>query len=170
MHVRAGAVLAASAITCAAGLTACFSAASTADLKAGDCLTLGGTAERPQATGAECGSTASNFKVVAVLTGEDADREQCPTDVDSAYSMHSAFGKSGSTACLDVDWVIGGCMNVDPERHSDPVRVACSDRTARYRQRATQILKDVANPDQCASGLGYAYDERRFTVCVEDLS
>lgn len=170
MHVRVGAVLVATAATLVTGLTGCSSVANTADLKAGDCLELSGTADRPQATKAECGSPASNFKVVAVSKREGPDHQQCPADVDSAYSMHSAFSKSGSTACLDIDWVIGGCMDVDPEHNTDPVRVDCNDRTVPHRQRATQILQDVANVDQCASGLGYAYDERRFTVCVEDVS
>jgi hypothetical protein len=31
-------------------------------------------------------------------------------------------------------------------------------------------MQKVANVDQCATGLGYAYDERQFTVCVEDVS
>jgi hypothetical protein len=38
------------------------------------------------------------------------------------------------------------------------------------RQRATQILKNVVSVGQCTSGVGYAYDERNFTVCVEDVS
>jgi hypothetical protein len=163
-------VLAATAITWVTGLTGCSSAANTAELRAGDCLELGGSADRPQAAKAECGSPASNFKVVAVSKGGGSDRQQCPADVDSSYSMHSAFSKSGSTACLDIDWVIGGCMSVDPGHNTDPVRVDCNDRTVRHRQRATQILRDAANADQCVSGLGYAYDERRFTVCVDDVS
>ncbi len=150
-----------------AGLAGCSPNPDTPDLTVGDCLRLGGSADRPQATEVPCGGPESNFKVAATVKGGP---DQCPADADSSYSMHTAFGTSNSTACLDIDWVIGGCMSVDPEHGTDPVRVDCNDRGAAHRQRATQILHDVANADQCASGLGYAYDERRFTVCVEDVT
>ncbi|MGH3563746.1 MAG: LppU/SCO3897 family protein, partial [Mycobacterium sp.] len=81
MYVLSGLALTAAAITLSAGLTGCSSAADTADLKVGDCLKVGGTADRPTATVAACGSPASNFKVVATVT----DRERCPADVDSSY-------------------------------------------------------------------------------------
>ncbi|CKT70184.1 lipoprotein LppU [Mycobacterium tuberculosis] len=103
----------------------------------GDCVKLAGTPDRPQATKAECGSPASNFKVV------------------------------------DIDWVIGGCMSVDPTHNTDPFRVDCDDASVPHRQRATQILKDLDSPvsvDQCASGVGYVYTQRRFAVCVEDVT
>jgi len=142
-----------------------------ADLKVGDCLRLGGTADRPEATKVPCGSRTSNFKVVATVKGE-ADRGQCPADVDSSYSMRNAFSDSSNTACLDIDWVVGGCMNVDPQNNTDPVRVDCNDKSAPHRQRAIQILKNLQDPvsvDQCPSGVGYAYAQRRFAVCVEDM-
>jgi hypothetical protein len=56
---------------------------------------------------------------------------------------------------MDIDW--------------DPVRVDCNDASIPDRQRATQILTKVADVDKCSTGVGYAYDERQFTVCVEDL-
>ena len=142
-----------------------------ADLKVGDCLRLGGTADRPEATKVPCGSRMSNFKVVATVKGE-ADRGQCPADVDSSYSVRNAFSDSSNTACLDIDWVVGGCMNVDPQNNTDPVRVDCNDKSAPHRQRAIQILKNLQDPvsvDQCPSGVGYAYAQRRFAVCVEDM-
>lgn len=151
------------------GLAGCSSAANTADLRVGDCLKLGGTADRPEATKVACGSPTSNFKVVATLKG-GANRDRCPTDVDSSYSMRTVFSDSASTACLDIDWVIGDCMSVDPQNNTDPFRADCTDTSVPHRQRATQILKGVVSVDQCASGLGYAYDERRFTVCVEDVA
>ncbi|GFG64274.1 hypothetical protein MKUB_17640 [Mycobacterium kubicae] len=156
----------------AGGLTGCASwtnhTPDLADVKVGDCLKLGGTADDPQATEAACGSAASNFKVVATA----ADRSECPADVDSFYSTHNAMNGSTSTLCLDIDWVLGGCMSVDPQHRSDPVRVDCNDASVPHRQRATQILKDLDPPvgvDQCASGVGYAYSQRRFAVCVEDV-
>jgi hypothetical protein len=71
---------------------------------------------------------------------------------------------------MDVDWVIGGCMSVDPDNGRDPIRVDCIDTSASNRQKATRILHNVANPDLCTSGIGYPYDERQFTVCVEAVS
>ena len=132
----------------------------------GDCLKMGGTPDRPEATKVACGSPESNFKVVANVENSD----QCPTDVDSYYSMRSAFSDASNTICMDIDWVVGGCMSIDPENDKDPLRVDCNDNSVPNRQRATQILKNVASVDQCASGVGYPYDERDFTVCVEDVS
>lgn len=172
---RVRALIAASAtvlaVAAGGGLAGCASwtnATSVADLKVGDCLELGGTPDRPQATKAECGSLSSNFKVVAAVT----DRAQCPADVDSSYSMRNAFNRANNTVCLDIDWMIGGCMSVDPGHNTDPFRVDCGDASVAHRQRATQILHDLGAPasvDQCASGMGYAYPERRFVVCVEDV-
>jgi hypothetical protein len=60
-------------------------------------------------------------------------------------------------------------MSIDPNNDKDPLQVDCDDTSVPNRQRATQIL-NVANVDQCASGVGYPYDERSFTVCVEDVA
>ena len=48
---------------------------------------------------------------------------------------------SDNTVCLDIDWVIGGCMSVDPHHTADPFRVDCNDTSVPHRQRATQILQ-----------------------------
>ena len=152
-----------------AGLTACSSAAA-ADIVVGDCLKMGGPPDRPEATKAPCGTPDSNFKVVSVISGAADGSDQCPTDVDSYYSMRSVLSDSRTTICMDIDWVVGGCMSINPENGRDPVRVNCTDTSLPGRQRATQILQKVANVDQCASGVGYAYDVRNFTVCVEDVA
>lgn len=181
----------------AAGTVGCTDTAAVADLQVGDCVHLGGTADRPHAVAAECGSPESNFKVVAKIPakipakspakipGENSagnpaanpeapDAEQgCPADVDSTFSMRDAFNRAGGTACLDIDWVIGGCMSVDPASNADPVRVDCDDTAVRPRQRATEILTaetGAIGADQCGTGLGYTYTERQFTVCVENLA
>lgn len=151
------------------GCSAGNKAADLTEFKVGDCLKLGGTADRPEAAKAACGSPSSNFKVVASV----ADRAQCPADVDSSYSTHNAIDGSDITVCLDIDWVIGGCMSVDPHHTVDPFRVDCNDASVPNRQRATQILKDLDPPvdvDQCGTGQGYTYSQRRFAVCVEDVS
>ncbi|KZS79299.1 hypothetical protein A4G29_22150 [Mycobacterium kansasii] len=166
------AVFPAVVVTACAVLMGCSSATNLADLKVGDCLKLGGTPDRPQATKAACGSPDSNFKVVAVVK-PGAERAQCPADVDSSYSVHNSVTGENSTLCLDVDWVVGGCMSVDPAHKTDPFRVDCNDASAPHRQRATQILENLEPPvtaDQCASGVGYTYTQRRFAVCVEDVT
>ncbi|MCB0949954.1 MAG: hypothetical protein KDB44_11890 [Mycobacterium sp.] len=151
------------------GLTGC-SAKTADDVVVGDCLQRGGPSDRPEASKAACGTPESNFKVVAVVSGSADGADQCPTDIDSFYSMRSSFSDSRTTICLDIDWVVGGCMSIDPENGRDPIRVDCPDTTMPGRQRATQILQDVASADQCASGVGYAYEERNFTVCVEHVA
>jgi hypothetical protein len=152
-------------IVMAIALVGCSSAAA-ADMQVGDCLKVGGPPDRPETTKVQCGSPESNFKVVGTTESTD----QCPTDVDSYYSMRSSFSGTGSTICMDIDWVVGGCMSIDADNDRDPIRVDCNDASAPNRQRTTQIMQKVANVDQCATGLGYAYDERQFTVCVEDVS
>jgi hypothetical protein len=163
--LTAGAVAAPALLAVATALMGCSSAAA-ADMRVGDCLKVGGPPDRLETSKVQCGSAESNFRVVGTV----ADTGQCPTDVDSYYSMRSSFSGSGSTVCMDIDWVVGGCMSIDPHNDRDPIRVDCDDASAPNRQRATQIMQKVANVDQCATGLGYAYDERQFTVCVEDVS
>ena len=58
---------------------------------------------------------------------------------------------------------------IDPNNDKDPGRADCGD-SVPNKQRATEVLEDVADVDQCASGVGYPYDERNFTVCVEDVA
>jgi hypothetical protein len=163
--VRSLPAVATVAIVAIGGVAGCSSSSAT-DLAVGDCLKTGGTAERPEVTRVPCGSPNSNFKVAASVETS----EQCPADVDSYYSMRGTFSDASTTICMDIDWVVGDCMSVDPNNDKDPVRVDCGDTTAPNRQRATQVLDDVANVDECASGVGYPYDERNFTVCVEDVT
>lgn len=153
------------AATVSAAASGCSSTANASDLRVGDCLQLGGTADRPEAARAVCGGSSSNFKVVATVV----DDQRCPTDTDSSYSMRGTFRDTSNTACLDIDWVVGGCMSVDPDNNADPFRVECTDTSVAHRQRATQILRNVASVDECINGVGYAYDERQFTICVEKV-
>jgi hypothetical protein len=157
--------VAVAAVVAIGGVAGC-SSSSAANLAVGDCLKTGGTPERPEVTKVACGSPESNFKVAATVENS----EQCPADVDSYYSMRSALSDTSTTICMDIAWVVGNCMSVDPTNDKDPLQVACDDSSVPNRQRATQILDDVADVDQCASGVGYAYDERGFTVCVEDVA
>ncbi|MGE2836650.1 LppU family putative lipoprotein [Mycobacterium sp. SMC-4] len=168
MTTRSRGVALAAAATLAAGLVTACSSAAAAEMSVGDCLEVSGPPDRPEATPAACGSDESNYRVVAMVSGAGTDTDGCPADIDSSYSKQSAFSDESTTICLDVDWVIGGCMNVDSGR--DPVRVRCDDTSAPNRQRAIAVMRGVADVDGCVSGLGYAYDARDFTVCVEDVS
>ena len=105
-------------IATAMTVAGCSSAAA-ADMQVGDCLKVGGPPDRPETARVQCGSPESNFRVVDVVQRTD----DCPMDVDTYYSMRSSFSGSGSTICMDVDWVVGGCMSIDPENGRDPVRV-----------------------------------------------
>jgi hypothetical protein len=96
------------------------------------------------------------------------DTAQGATDVDSYYSMRSAFSSSSNTVCLDIDWVVGGCMSVDPVNVKDPVRVDCNDMSVPTGG-VPPTSSRASRMSISASGLGYAYDERRFTVCVENV-
>ena len=64
-------------------------------MQVGDCLKVGGTPDRPEATKVQCGSRDSNFNVAAAVENSD----QCPVllDVGSYYSMRSAFSDTGTT-------------------------------------------------------------------------
>lgn len=139
-----------------------------AGLQVGDCLRVGGAVDRPETREVACDGSESNFKVVAIVPGAQAGAG-CPSDVDSYFSQRGGITDAGTTVCLDIDWTVGRCMSVHPERDTDTVQVECSDASVPDRQRATQILTGIASVDQCASGQGYAYRERLFTVCVERL-
>ncbi|MGE2727853.1 LppU family putative lipoprotein [Mycolicibacterium vaccae] len=165
---RAGvsALVIAAALT-GGSLTACTSEAG-AEVAVGDCLRMNGPPDRPEVTPAECGSDESNYTVVAVVSGGGTDTDGCPADVDSYYSKQSAFSDESTTICLDVDWVVGGCMSIESGR--DPQRVRCDDTSVPARQRAIAVMRGEADAGACVSGLGYAYEARGFTVCVEDMS
>ncbi|MCV6965826.1 hypothetical protein H7J50_18730 [Mycobacterium intermedium] len=159
----------ATALAAAGILAGCSSQPDVAGYQAGDCIKLTGSPDTPRADTAACGSPGSNFRVVASVD----DREHCPADVDSSYTAINPVDGSSKTLCLDVDWVVSGCMSIDPGRVLDPVRVECNDVSVPNRQRATQILTHpdgAVNVDQCATGLGYAYPQRGFVVCVEHIS
>ena len=138
-------------------------AANAADMQVGDCLRFGGTPDLPEVEKVACGSDQSSFKVVARV----ASSEDCPADVDSYFSMTS--GDTTTTVCMDVDWVVGECMAIDSDDDADSTRVNCYDSVVDDKQRASEILTGVSDVDECPSGVGYAYDERNFTVCVDDM-
>ncbi|MGH3723010.1 MAG: LppU family putative lipoprotein [Mycobacterium sp.] len=160
-----GAISVAAFVIGAALLSACSAASATDDLVVGDCVNLSGNDQQAKLVKETCGSPKSNFKVFA-KTATDAD---CPRDADSSYYAKRGFGRKSQALCLDIDWVVGSCMNVPDKWDGDPVRVDCSDGNAQNKKRATQVLQGVSTADDCITGLGYPYVDRNFTVCVEEL-
>ena len=77
------------------------------DVSIGDCVKLGGTTTAAEIDNADCGSKDSNYKVVAKVPTSDL----CASDVDSYYYETLAGDEQGAV-CLDVDWVVGGCMDL----------------------------------------------------------
>lgn len=138
-------------------------AASAADLKVGDCIRFGGSPDLPEVEKVDCGSAESSYKVVDRV----ADSADCLEDVDSYFSMSS--GDTTTTVCMDVDWVVGECMAIDPDNAVDPVRVGCYDSDVDNKQRASEILTGVVDADECRSGIGYVYETRKFTICVDHM-
>lgn len=156
---------AASIVVGVALLSGCSAAAASDGLAVGDCVNLSGSDQRAKMVKEPCGSPTSNFKVFA-KAATDAD---CPRDADSSYYAKRGFGRKSQALCLDIDWVVGGCMDVPDKWDGDPVRVDCNDPRAQNKKRVTQILQQVSTADDCITGLGYPYVDRNFTVCVEEL-
>lgn len=133
------------------------------DVAIGDCVRLGGTSDAATIAEAKCGSDKSNYKVVAKATKN----AQCPSDVDQVY-YETRWGSERGALCLDVDWVMGGCMSM-PDGEDEPQRVDCTNPTAPNIERAVEIIEGVTDVEQCSEG-GFVHDERRFTVCTETVS
>lgn len=133
------------------------------DVEIGECVRLGGTSEDATIAEARCGSDESNYRVIA----KAATNAQCPSDADQVY-YETRRGNERGALCLDVDWVMGGCMSL-PDGEDEPQRVDCDDRTAPNVERAIEVLEGVTDVEQCTEG-GFIYDERLFTVCTETVS
>ncbi|WP_430335539.1 LppU family putative lipoprotein [Rhodococcus sp. ACT016] len=133
------------------------------DVEIGDCVRLGGTSDAATIAEAACGGGRSNYKVVA----KAAANAQCPSDVDQVY-YETKWGSERGALCLDVDWVIGGCMSL-PDGEDEPQRVDCGDPTAPNIERAVEIIEGATDVEACSEG-GFVHDERRFTVCTETVS
>ncbi|WP_054815236.1 LppU family putative lipoprotein [Nocardia arizonensis] len=126
----------------------------------GDCVTLGGTTSNATITKASCGSRASNYKVVAKAPTSSA----CVGDRDNYYA-ETLNGVEQGALCLDIDWVVGGCMDVGGD---DPKRIDCSEHGVQP-IRVVNIQQNSSDPGACSTGTGFTYKERRFVVCVEEI-
>ncbi|MGQ4618199.1 LppU family putative lipoprotein [Nocardia sp. R7R-8] len=131
------------------------------DASIGDCVKLGGTTTNATIEKASCGSRESNYKVIA----KAAKSSQCSSDADNYYA-ETVNGIEQGALCLDIDWVVGGCMDVGGD---DPKRIDC---TGSSPVKGVKVVKRVDSADDvnvCGSGTGYVYDKRRFVICVQEL-
>lgn len=127
----------------------------------GDCVTLGGTTANATIAKASCGSRAANYKVI----GKAPKSTQCVGDADNYYA-ETLNGIEQGAYCLDIDWVVGGCMDVGGD---DPKRVDC---TGASPVKGVKVVKRVEGADDvnaCGSGTGYVYEQRHFVVCVQEI-
>lgn len=132
------------------------------DVEIGECVELGGTMTDATIDNATCGSKESNYKVIAkVPTGDE-----CSADADQYY-YETYGGIEQGALCLDVDWVVDGCMDMAGD---DPLRVDCGT-PGTSTVRVVEILPGTTDVNECPdpASSGYAYDERNFMVCVEEL-
>jgi len=133
------------------------------DVEIGDCVRLGGTADAATIDEAVCGSEKSNYKVV----GKAAKNAQCASDVDQVY-YETKWGSERGALCLDIDWVMGGCMSLPDGDDDEPQRVDCDHPSAPGIERAIEVIEGATDVEQCSEG-GYVHDEREFTVCTETV-
>lgn len=128
----------------------------------GDCVSLGGTVTEATIEKAACGSRSSNYKVIAKAKTSSG----CVGDRDNFYA-ETLNGIETGALCLDIDWVVGGCIDVGGD---EPKRIECSEGGTEPVKVIT-IKKDSDSVDDCpdAADSGFKYSERKMVVCVESL-
>ncbi|MFC4123897.1 LppU family putative lipoprotein [Nocardia rhizosphaerae] len=128
----------------------------------GDCVALGGTVDDATIEKASCGSRASNYKVI----GKAPTSSGCVSDRDNFYA-ETLNGIETGALCLDIDWVVGGCMDVGGD---EPTRIECGE-AATEPVKVITIDTDSDSVDNCpdAADSGFKYAERRVVVCVQSL-
>ncbi len=130
------------------------------EVEIGQCVRLGGTTTDAEIDHAACGSKDSNYKVI----GKAPTSAQCVSDADSYY-YETVNGVEQGALCLDVDWVVGGCMDISGD---DPLRIGCTATTTDG-VRVVEILTGTSDVNDCSSPTGFTHDERKFVVCTESL-
>ncbi|MFD3705887.1 hypothetical protein ACFWUP_22340 [Nocardia sp. NPDC058658] len=128
----------------------------------GDCVALGGTVDDATIEKAACGSRSSNYKVI----GKAKTSSGCVSDRDNFYA-ETLNGIETGALCLDIDWVVGGCMDTGG---SDPKRIDCGEGGTEP-VRVITINKSSTSVDDCpdTADSGFKYEQRRVVVCVESL-
>lgn len=132
------------------------------DVQIGECVNLGGTVDEAAIANATCGSPQSNY-VVFAKTPTSA---ECPEDADQYY-YETYFDIEQGALCLDIDWQVGGCMDLVGEFAQ---RIDCATPGADTR-RVVTILQGTSSVDDCPDPALYGFekDSRNFVVCVERL-
>ncbi|MFY2789803.1 LppU family putative lipoprotein [Rhodococcus sp. MALMAid1271] len=132
------------------------------DVEIGECVNLGGTVDEADIATANCGSPQSNY-VVFAKTPTSA---ECPDDADQYY-YETYFDIEQGALCLDIDWVVGGCMDLAGEFAQ---RVDCTTPGDDTR-RVVTILEGSSSVDDCPDPAQYGFEKesRNFVVCVEKL-
>ncbi|MFD4462098.1 hypothetical protein [Nocardia sp. NPDC058480] len=126
------------------------------DLSVGDCVNLGASSADIQQ--AACGGTNSHYKVTELASAGG----QCPGDVDRSQTR-TLPGGVDETLCLDIDWTVGGCIDLagGGVRH-----VECTAPVP-GRLRVLEVRHDTTDVNFCTAGdRGVVYDQRRYVVCV----
>ncbi|WP_327150209.1 LppU/SCO3897 family protein [Nocardia sp. NBC_01329] len=119
------------------------------EVAAGECLSAVGEKDVAKAS---CGSTESRYKVASTGPAGTA----CPADSDSSHTVGE------TTMCLDIDWVVGSCVDVSGDQ---PQRTECGPGGVQV----ISILPETVNVNACPSAdRGFVYDQRRFVVCIGD--
>jgi hypothetical protein len=126
----------------------------------GDCVSLGGASNDPKIEKVACGSKASNYKII----GKVPNTALCVSDRDSYYAEKRNGVQTGAL-CLDIDWVVGDCMDVGGE---DPKRIECTE-SAVEGVKVVSIKQNTTEVSACGTGSGFTYSERKFVVCVSDM-
>ncbi|OQS13134.1 hypothetical protein B0T36_21565 [Nocardia donostiensis] len=122
-------------------------------IEVGECVDLTG-ADTGSIAKVACGGPDSSYTVV----GKTEQGGSCPADADRTHDVDKL------TLCLDIDWVVGGCLNVSGD---EPQRVDCATGPG---VEVLAILRDTTTAENCRSAdRAFVYEERRFVVCFADL-
>ncbi|MFQ6398472.1 hypothetical protein ACLMAJ_34160 [Nocardia sp. KC 131] len=122
------------------------------DINPGDCVELTGAGDTTALGKTACGSANSAYKIIAKAA-------QCPTDADRTFHQ-----TPDSALCLDIDWVVGGCMELTPD---NPKRIDCATPGSHDGARVVEVKQNTIDVNTCSKGdRGIVYHERKFVVCV----
>ncbi|MEV0297949.1 hypothetical protein [Nocardia sp. NPDC050710] len=131
-------------------------------LTVGDCVELNGSGDNAHIGKTACGGANSRYKIIDTAAPDS----HCPTDADHTYN-ETLRGSVRAALCLDIDWVVGGCMALTPH---DPQRIDCTTPTTPDAVRVLDIKRDTTDANTCSSGdHGIVYQQRKFVVCVASL-
>ncbi|WP_327110409.1 hypothetical protein OHB12_21750 [Nocardia sp. NBC_01730] len=125
----------------------------------GECVRLGGSGGIEKAA---CGSSGAIYKISEKAPANSP----CPTDADRTYT-DTLQGAAQAALCLDIDWVVGGCMELIT---GDPKRLDCAALGTPNGVRVIDIKQNTIDVNACGSAdSGIVYRQRHFVVCVARL-